>query len=278
MKIDKNPSDRRPRVLVAVPTLGTRPDWVRASITSIVLSSRNCDADVLIRIITPTNVNLDPQLFRDNPSVAQLVSDRPGLSAAINDGWSSPHDADYVAWLGDDDLLSPESLHLTLTALESSRLAPAAYGKVRSIDEAGKTLWIMRPGRWAPAYMMIGKNLVPQPGSLFRWTAIIGAGALDESLRAAMDQDLFMRLRKQGRLLYAGGEVAAFRIHGSSITTNGSGSDEGERLRSLYSPRRSRWTRPLTRVTDRVIFGLMRRLPAAPSPVGSNGRRYTDPL
>ena len=263
----------RTSVLFVVPTLGTRPEWLRLSVDSIFESARNADVNITVRIVTPSRVDLGSLSM--TPGVDHVRSDRPGLSAAVNDGWAKPHDAGYVAWLGDDDVLSPMSLALSISRLAKSPSASACYGDVRSIDENGDTLWMMRPGDWAPHYMSVGKNLVPQPGSLFRWPALLRTGVLDESLKAAMDQDLFARLSRVGRLRYAGGEVAAFRIHSSSITSVGSGSDEGQRVRATYAPRIAPFLRPATKITDRIIFGLMRRLRFSETPLNSQGTPYT---
>ncbi|MDL5352326.1 glycosyltransferase family 2 protein [Microbacterium sp. zg-YB36] len=263
-------------VLVVIPTLGSRPEWLRASVSSVIKSAESAGVHVRVRLVAPKRAGLTR--FAQELGIELLESERPGLSAAINDGWSAPHSAKYVAWLGDDDLLSPGSLGSTIAALDADPVSSAAYGKVRFISETGATMWMMRPGWWAQWYVRLGKNLVPQPGALFRWSAVVRVGKLDESLTAAMDQDLFMRLGQAARLRYVPTEVAAFRIHPASITSTHADSigsiDESARLREKYS-KWAKLVRPLTSVTDRLVFGVMRRLPVAAAPKAADGSAYT---
>ena len=271
-------SGRPARVLLVVPTLGRRAEWLRDSVLSIQESASTTPHQVGVRLVAPSSAGLGS--LAEKLGVELVESDRPGLSAAINDGWRSPHAADFVGWLGDDDLLAPGSLSESVRVLERCGNAPAVYGHVRSIDELGRTLWMMRPTRLAQSYIYVGKNLIPQPGSLFRWKDIERVAGVDEGLKAAMDQDLFMKLRRLGRLAYVRRELAAFRIHSSSITsTKGStnGGDESARTRGVHSPRLASVSRPITEITDRLVFGTMRRLPVTPAPLRADGSAYTSP-
>jgi GT2 family glycosyltransferase len=258
-------------VCMVVPTLGHRLDWLAECLTSIRL--QRVDDPVLLRVVTPRPDDVAALALAHG---AEVVEQRQGrLSAAINLGWAGV-DADALAWLGDDDLLAPGSLAAASAALRSHPHAALVYGRVRYIDGEGRTLWLQRPGRLAARYIHVGKNLVPQQGSLFRASAVRSIGGVDEALQSAMDQDLIQRLTRVGSSVYVPAELGAFRLHGAGITeTKGSaGQDEGDAVRRAHGPRWYPRVRPATRAVDRVVYAAMRRVPAPPPPL-SDGVPYT---
>jgi GT2 family glycosyltransferase len=241
------------RIGIVVPTLGGRPDWLRGTLESI-FDQEGVDVDVVIVTPRPDDV---ARAVEGTPAVV-FGSTTPGISAAVNEGWALLSHTNYIAWLGDDDLLAPGSLAASARALDENPGATGTYGWVRYIDADDKTLFLTKPGRLASAYLPWGKDLVPQPGSLFRRVAVERAGWLDTSLRFAMDFDLFLRLRVLGKLMYLPVEVAAFRLHPGSITGANRSYEEAEEVRSrAHTPRMNRLRRvgtPLRHFLDRLLY------------------------
>jgi hypothetical protein len=138
---------------------------------------------------------------------------------------------------------------------------------------------LMRPTRFAGPYLRIGKDLVPQQGSLLRASAVRQVGLLDEGLAHAMDMDLFLKLAKLGDLKYVPIEVGAFRLHGSNITITKPDGEESEvvRMRSLtpLGAHTVGFARPITRHLDRLIYGTLARLPTGQVPL-LDGKPYTE--
>jgi GT2 family glycosyltransferase len=263
-----------PDILIAVPTLGRRADWLRSAVTSI--SQQDVPARVLL--VGPNRRELVDQA--SHLGVELQVVEEQGLSLAINTALRSTN-ATYVSWLGDDDVLAPGSLGRVRTALEQAPAASFSYGRTRYIDDRGMTIGRTRPGRWAPLYLTLGKDFVPQPGSLIRHAALRDIGYLDETLNNAMDLDLFIRLRAWGKPIYVPYEVSAYRLHASSITATKGSADEAEHVRRAHlRPSALRcypiW-RPVTRLVDRAVDASFRRLPAPP-PSTELGRPYTQPV
>jgi GT2 family glycosyltransferase len=241
------------RIGIVIPTLGGRPDWLRGTLESI-FTQEGVDIDVVIVTPRPEEV---ASAAEGTPALI-FGSTTPGISAAVNEGWALLPEADYIAWLGDDDLLAPGSLKLSKRALDENPRATSTYGWVRYIDAEDETIFLAKPGRIASAYLPWGKDLVPQPGSLFRRAAVKEAGWLDTSLRFAMDFDLFLRLRVLGQLIYLPTEVAAFRLHPGSITGANRSYEEAEEVRSrAHTSRINRFRRvgsPLRQVVDRLLY------------------------
>jgi GT2 family glycosyltransferase len=215
--------------LVVVPTLGGRPEWLRACLRSLATQSRPVD----VVVIGPAGATVARELAHAFGAGWEPEAGT-GLSAAVNQIWRVTGN-EYLAWLGDDDLLTPDSIRLTWTALTENRLAVLAYGHCRVIDAQGATSFFMRPGRLAPWLMRFGADYLPQPGTLVRASAAHAVGLLDERLRYAMDLDLFLRLRRQGPFAYLPFELAAFRRHETSLTvSNPAPDEEATRVRSRY--------------------------------------------
>jgi GT2 family glycosyltransferase len=221
------------RPLVVVPTLGNRPEWLHACLRSLTTQSRRPD----VVVIGPSRATVAREMA-EAFGVSYEPEQGSGLSAAVNQIWRNAGN-EYIGWLGDDDLLTPDSIRLTSTTLVEKRAAVLAYGNCRVIDNQGGTCFFMRPGRLAPWLMQYGADYLPQPGTLIRATAAHAVGLLDERLRYAMDLDLFLRLRRHGPFVYLPAELAAFRRHDTSLTvSNPAPGVEATRVRSRYlSPR-----------------------------------------
>lgn len=254
----------QPRVLIAVPTLGRRLDYLERCLTSI--SGQSVATDIVI--VAPITQETTDIAARFD---AELLPDPGSLPGAINAAIAGarPHH-EYVNWLGDDDLLTPGSLALTLGALDSDPDAVVAYGACRYIDGQDRELWVSRAGRWATRILSWGPDLIPQPGMLVRTSAWTAVGGLDESYRLAFDLDLLLKLKKQGELIDVKDVVSCFRWHGDSLTASDrtTNLEESERAkRAALSPvaRKFAWTwefpvRVATRVAANEVHRRARRL------------------
>jgi GT2 family glycosyltransferase len=254
-------------VLVVVPTLGQRLDFLALTLRSI----REQDVAADIVVVVPTGRAEARALAREHGAV--VVDDPGSQTAAINVGvaLASPGCA-YVNWIGDDDLLTPGSLSATVGALARDPAAVVAYGACQYIDDAGRPLWVSRAGRWAERILSWGPDLIPQPGMLVRRSAWDAVGGVDESLRFAFDLDLLLRLRRSGGFVDVGSVVSAFRWHPDSLTVSDrtASLDESERVKRRYlSPtaRRLAWSwegpvRLATRMAAREVTRRARRLSA----------------
>lgn len=250
-----------PRVLIVVPTLGSRPALLRECLASI--ASQSVPADIVI--VAPAG-NADVAALAAEVN-AKVLDDPGSLPAAINLGAAAAEaHHEYVNWLGDDDLLEPGSLQATTRALDSTPTAVVAYGACRYIDESGSELWISRAGPWATRILAWGPDLIPQPGMLVRVQAWNHVGGVDESFRFAFDLDLLLKLKALGPLLDVGSVVSCFRWHGDSLTvsdrTTSLAESERARRRAL-SPTARRmawlWERPVRLATRAAAAEVSRR-------------------
>jgi glycosyltransferase involved in cell wall biosynthesis len=204
-----------PGVLVVVATLGKRPDYLALTLQSV----RNQDyPNIDIVLVYPSKSIVTKKLAQKYN--ASSLEDPGSMSNAVNIGIRSAKSKHaYVTWIGDDDLLEPGMVRLSVEALENNPKASASFGHCRYINEDGKLIFTSKAGRLAPFIMTWGPNLVPLPGSMFRVAGLKRLDYIfDTSLHYAMDLDLFLRLQKLGPLVSVKAPVASFRWHSTSTT------------------------------------------------------------
>ena len=201
---------------IVIPTMGTRPEFLRQSLASI-----RSAGNATIHIVAPESAKLASVLDPDSYD-ALIVDPGTGLSAAIDAGLRSfPSNVEYINWLGDDDLLIEGSLNHALRILVDNANIALIYGGCEYVDGDGKSLWLNKSGSYAKYLMRFGPQLIPQPGSLMRRDAYEKIGGLDHQYKWAFDLDLFIRLSRVGKLQFTPRTLAKFRWHDGSLSVGG---------------------------------------------------------
>jgi GT2 family glycosyltransferase len=203
------------RVLVVIPTLGNRPEYLRLALESIRMQSIFCD----IALVYPLSKK-EIKKIGDEFNVIHL--DDPGdMSSAVNLGidWAKQNH-EYIVWIGDDDLLLPDSIGVSLHALDTNKHASVAFGYCDYVNENGKKIFSSRAGSLAPWIMTWGPNLVPMMGLMMRKSSLDLVGRFDKTLKYAMDLDMLLRLKKVGKFVNTRQTLSAFRWHPNSQTVN----------------------------------------------------------
>ncbi len=254
-----------PSVLAVVPTLGERTTTLAQSLASVTAQQ---GVSVHLVVVVP-DAATEARAIAERFGATVVPDPRRGLSAAVNAGIAARAAEEFYAWLGDDDLLAPDGLATLSRMLRTQPEAVVAYGACTYIDEADRTVTVSRAGGLASRILPWGPDLVPQPASLTRIDALVSAGEYDESLRFAMDLDMFLRLRRLGRFTATRQEVAAFRWHADSLTVANRGPSlaESEAVKRRYLPDRVRPLSPLWDVPVRWATRL------AASQVNAKARR-----
>jgi GT2 family glycosyltransferase len=142
-----------------------------------------------------------------------------GLPHAINAGIKElPREVEYINWLGDDDLLTADSLLHASAVLDKEPKTVLVFGSCDYIDENGDVVWRNKSGSWAVPLLRVGPDLIPQPGTLFRRIAFEDMGGLNTKYSWAFDFDLFLRFSKRGGLRFVNKTLAKFRWHPESLS------------------------------------------------------------
>jgi GT2 family glycosyltransferase len=249
-------------VLYVVPTLGERPHYLAETLRSLLTQHGE---GVGVVLVAPPGADA-VRALADVNRVGFVEQRGSGISNAINEGWSRHGDGyDFWAWLGDDDLLTPDSAGRAVSALRGSPHASMVYGRCVYVDGDGNAKFVVRPTTAAARLLRWGPDLVPQPGSVARASHVRLAGFLDENLRYAMDLDLFLRLKDVGDLLYIPAVLAKFRWHAGSTTVASAADSRSEartvRRRTWVGRRRVGYAlEPLAMLVGRACYRLQRRV------------------
>lgn len=236
---------------IVVPTLGRRPEYLEECLLSIRRAG-----DAFVTLVAPGGFDSRELL------TAGLIDDcledpGTGLAGAINAGFRAmPESVELINWLGDDDLLYPDSLTQAANALGNHPEAVMVFGSCDYIDPRGNLVWINRSGQWAVPLLRFGPDLIPQPGALFRSKSFKAVGELSDKYSWAFDFDLFIKLSKVGRIIFIGGRLSAFRWHPESLSVGFRTNSvlEASRVRVSHLPRLLRpiaqlWEFPVRQAT-----------------------------
>jgi glycosyltransferase involved in cell wall biosynthesis len=128
-----------------------------------------------------------------------IQDENKGLSAAINQGFS---------------------LFRSLKLIQSDPNVLAVVGNLGYVlNKKGKVI-TNRVSKLNLFVTNIGPNIIPQPGSLIRRTAINNQTLLNESYKYAMDLDLWLRILKVGEIGIVKETQALMNWHYDSITVS----------------------------------------------------------
>jgi hypothetical protein len=187
----------------------------------------------------------DPKDLLSSGLIDQFVTDpKSGLPDAINLGISElPNGIQFTNWLGDDDILAPNSLTKTSQILALETDTVLVFGSCDYIDPKGQVLWKNRSGQWAVPLLRFGPDLIPQPGALFRRDAFESVGRLSSQFDWAFDFDLFVKFSKVGKVRFIPETLASFRWHPESLSVEfrAKSVDEASRVRVSHLPVGLRW-------------------------------------
>jgi GT2 family glycosyltransferase len=213
--------------------LGKRPDYLQQCLSSI-----RAAGDAFILLVAPSD--FDSKALLSSGLIDQVADDpQSGLPAAINLGIRElPDDVKFTNWLGDDDMLAPDSLGKTSKVLESNPDVVLVFGSCDYVDPKGEVLWTNRSGQWAVPLLRFGPDLIPQPGALFRRESFNAIGALSAEFDWAFDFDLFIKLSKKGSVRFIPETVASFRWHPESLSVEfrAKSVEEASRVRVSHLP------------------------------------------
>lgn len=204
---------------IVVPTTFSRSDYFKNS----VISAKRAGASYLI-VVSPSPTDENKKMLDRLMKIGvvdQCMTETQGLPLAevINQALMKlPDWCEYVGWLGDDDLLLPDSIQTAVKALSQNPEAVMVYGGCDYVDPDGKLIGTNRSSQFASKLLNFGPQLIPQPGSLWRRGTFEEIGGLSSDFNLAFDFDLFLRLSKQGKLLFVDRTLAQFRWHPDSLS------------------------------------------------------------
>ncbi|YAF94776.1 MAG: glycosyltransferase [Nodularia sp. CChRGM 3473] len=148
------------------------------------------------------------------PNAGGNVSRNRGLKHAVGE---------FVSFLDADDIWTPDKLQVQLQALQKNTDAKVAYSWTDYIDENG-VIFLSGTHITAngDAYEKLLVNNFLENGSnpLIRREALIELGGFDESLEAAQDWDMWLRLAAQYFFITVPTVQILYRVSANSLSSN----------------------------------------------------------
>ena len=139
-----------------------------------------------------------------------------GQTAAINAGWRKG-DGEVLAWLNSDDYYLPRALWLAGEYFRDHPETWVMYGSMQLVDSAGLPIgYTGEPFRRRT--MITSRDVIPQPSSFIRRTAIEQVGEMNESLRYVMDLEIFLRIAERSEPVYVPQVLSAQTVHAEAKT------------------------------------------------------------
>lgn len=222
-------ADRSDPWLTIVMPVHRPGEWLNAALASIPSPPRDCSLAIVIRDSTPEGSCeklIEPHRKRLAIDYAHWP-ETPSWPRKTNLGVEAAR-SELVCTLHQDDLWLPERLKV-IAAMCAAHPHAALYVTAAAIvDPKG-----LRIGLWNPPFQpalqdirdftnrLLIQNSIAMPSPVWRRDAYLACGGLDESLWYTPDWDLWLKLARQGDVVFDPQATAAFRIHGSSLTMTG---------------------------------------------------------
>jgi glycosyltransferase involved in cell wall biosynthesis len=142
-----------------------------------------------------------------------------GQAEAIAKGFASSTGT-ILGWLNSDDMLMPNALMKVAETFMSSSEICAVTGQCVIVDINGKPFSVNIPVMRSWRSMLYLGTGFYQMATFWTKSAYEAIGQLNADMYFSFDADLFLRLRKYGRIAVTNTYLAAYRWHKKSKTKN----------------------------------------------------------
>jgi hypothetical protein len=201
--------------IIVTPTLGKRLDTLRRTILSVIDQSFKVD---YVIAHPPHALNNLANLKREFPQIF-FESIEGNLASTVNQVLFRSNHL-YANWIGDDDILLPNSIQLIRDSLESDQNAVLSFGGCLYINQNSNRLGSYTPSKYSYYLLGILPGAIKLEGGLFRLKAFKNIGGLNSNLKFTPDVELVLKLRTQGTFIKVSSLVSGFGIHADSDTTS----------------------------------------------------------
>ena len=202
-------------------------------------------------------------IARQSPGSRVLLGVVGGISCAMNEGIRAAT-GDVIAHLHSDDFYADNEVLARVGLALNQSGAHWAYGDMDTLRDGVRQRALRRRRTYTPARYASGEVAILHPTVFVRREVFQAVGLFDESLRYAMDIDMWLRIGPRFAPVEIDATLAVFRAHAGSLSTANAVAARQEELqvRRRYL---ARW--PLAT----LVFALRRQRMAARERRAVNG-------
>jgi len=220
-----------PRVSVVIPTFNRAAFLPSAARSALGQTLRDIEVIIVDDGSSDDTPQVVEELRRDDPRVRSVRQDQRGLSAARNAGLEQVRGG-QVAFLDDDDLWVPHALaRLRAVAGEGEVVGCLAVGFTSTEPALAAPAILASPQVFAltpypPAVSaapvalreLLLRPFFPIHAALFSTVALRAVGGFDDTLKAAEDYDLWLRLAARAPVAVLPEVLALVRTHSGQMS------------------------------------------------------------
>ncbi|MBV8781057.1 MAG: glycosyltransferase family 2 protein [Phycisphaerae bacterium] len=206
-----------PTVSVVIPTYKHR-EYVAQAVSSALEQAGVSLEVIVVNDGSPDNTVQVLEPFTQSGRIRYIEQANAGQAAARNRGISAAT-GEFVALLDDDDLWPADRLAWQVERLAADPAAVMVFGDFEKFGDVtthrGPTA---APGVRTFDDFARGCLLVSPGQASFRRSSLIRVGMLDTDLKGTDDWDLYLRLARQGKILYENRLALRYRVHSSNAS------------------------------------------------------------
>ena len=181
-----------PRASIIIAT-HSRPQLLPRAIASA--SAAGLDVEVIV--VDDASTDETAAVCRALTGIKYLRVERNQLVAGARNIGLVASKGEYISFLDDDDTRLPGSLDLQIELLAQNPDAPLVYGQALYADHDGQIsdeLYPIECPQGDIFWQLLTQNFIPCGSAVFRRSAIVSLGLLDDTIPGLDDWDLWIRI------------------------------------------------------------------------------------
>ncbi|WP_051927470.1 glycosyltransferase family 2 protein [Ruegeria halocynthiae] len=200
-----------PVISVVIPNLNCA-EFLERTIVSV-LEQEYPHLDLILADGGSTDGSMDiVERYRD--AFSHIISEPDtGQANAVNKGFALSR-GEVMGWINSDDVLMPGGLSTVGSLFALNKNIEWLTGRLTTIDEHGNLLRAGRPGPFSRARLLAGDYRWIQQESTY-WRRSLwdrAGGQCDETVKLAIDGELWLRFSRHAELVPVHARIGAFRF------------------------------------------------------------------
>ena len=195
-------------------------DFVLAAIDSVLEQDY---PSIDLTVVDDGSTDATPRLLAEHPGTFNVLTQlNLGAAAALNRGIRESS-GEFVCWLSADDLFLPGKVTRQVEAFADDPdlgLVYTGYEQIRADGQSIARIASPVPVHPDPFVMVFWRNSINGSSVMVRREVFDICGPFDESLRADVDGDMWLRLTQKYRIRRIDGVYLKYRVHDRALSAN----------------------------------------------------------